>query len=112
MPPETLKLLEDMRQAADHVRAFTAGKTYEDYISDVFLRSAVERQFEIIGEAMTRLVKRDRRVAEHITDYRKISGFRNPLIHGYDSVDHVISWGIINETWLYSTRSSSTSCIQ
>jgi uncharacterized protein with HEPN domain len=55
----------------------------------------VERQFEIIGEAMSRLIKRDPTVCEKISDYRKIAGFRNALIHGYDAIDDVISWGVI-----------------
>jgi uncharacterized protein with HEPN domain len=94
-PPETAKLLWDMLDAAKSIEAFTAGKTFDDYVHDKMLRSAVERQFEVIGEAMTRLVKRDAPVAQQITDYRKISGFRNALIHGYDTIDHVISWDIV-----------------
>src|SRR5438128_268257 len=95
MPPEVSKLFWDMRDAAARIAKFTAGRTYEDYLSDDMLRSAVERQFEIIGEAMTRLIKADPDIAARISDYRKISGFRNALIHGYDSIDHEISWGII-----------------
>ena len=53
------------------------------------------RAFEIIGEAMTRLIKLDRTVAEKLTDYRKIAGFRHALIHGYDSIDDETSWGIM-----------------
>ena len=59
------------------------------------LRSAIDRQFEIIGEAMTRLIKHDPAIAARITDRRKIAGFRNALIHGYDSIDDATSWGII-----------------
>jgi uncharacterized protein with HEPN domain len=44
---------------------------------------------------MTRLIKRDRSVAQRISDHRKIAGFRNALIHGYDSIDDETSWGII-----------------
>jgi uncharacterized protein with HEPN domain len=44
---------------------------------------------------MTRLLKRDPDTAQHITDSRKIAGFRNALIHGYDSIDDLTSWGII-----------------
>lgn len=95
MPPETAKLLHDMKQAAERIARFVANKTFEDYVNDELLRSGVERQFEIIGEAMARLLRSNRAVAERITDYRKISGFRNALIHGYDSIDDETSWGII-----------------
>jgi uncharacterized protein with HEPN domain len=86
-PPEVAKLFLDMPRAAERIGRFAAHKRFEDYLKDDMLRSAIERQFEIIGEAMTRLVKLDRTVAEKITDYRKIAGFRNALIHGYDSID-------------------------
>ena len=95
MPPETAKLLYDMQHAAGRIERFVGAKTFDDFLSDEMLRSAVERQFEIIGEAMTRLIKRDPAVAQTITDFRKISGFRNALIHGYDSIDDQTSWGII-----------------
>jgi len=95
MPPEVLKLLYDMKQAAERIERFASGKTLDDYRTDDLLRSAVERQFEIIGEAMTRLVKLDVKVAERISEYRRIAGFRNVLIHGYDSIDDAISWNII-----------------
>jgi uncharacterized protein with HEPN domain len=97
MRPEIAKLLDDMKRAAERVERFTAGKTYEDYVADDLLRSAVERQFEIIGEAMSRLIKQDRELCERITDYRKISGFRNALIHGYDAIDDLISWAVITQ---------------
>lgn len=96
MPPETSKLLWDMCDAAERILQFTQGKSYDDYLTDELLRSGIERKFEIIGEAMTRLVKKDLSVAQRITDYRKISGFRNVLIHGYDSIDDEASWGIIH----------------
>lgn len=86
MPPETAKLLFDMQQASARIERFVGAKAYDDYVRDELLRSAIERQFEIIGEAMTRLIKRDASVAARITDYRKIAGFRNALIHGYDSI--------------------------
>ena len=95
MPPETAKLLYDMQQAAERIGRFVRNKSYDDYLKDELLRSGIERQFEIIGEAMTRLMKRDVSVASQITDYRKIAGFRNALIHGYDSIDDATSWGIV-----------------
>jgi uncharacterized protein with HEPN domain len=95
MPPETAKLLYDMKNAADRLTRFVAGKTLDHFRNDELLRSAVERQFEIIGEAMSRLLKLDSATAARISDYRRISGFRNALIHGYDHIDDTISWSVI-----------------
>ena len=95
MQPEIAKLLHDMKSATERIGRFVKGKTYDDYLADELLRSGVERQFEIIGEAMARLVKLDQSVAKQISEYRKISGFRNALVHGYDSIDDETSWGII-----------------
>jgi uncharacterized protein with HEPN domain len=95
MPPETLKLLTDMRQAAADVETFTAGKTLDQFRADKQLRMAVERGFEIIGEALSRLRKIDATTAEQVTDWRAIIGFRNVLIHGYGVVDHDKTWDIV-----------------
>jgi uncharacterized protein with HEPN domain len=95
MPPEISKLLVDMKRAAERIERFAQGKSFEDYQEDDLLRSAIERQFEILGEAMTRLIKADQPVAGKISDYRKIAGFRNAIVHGYDAIDDKISWGIV-----------------
>jgi uncharacterized protein with HEPN domain len=95
MLPETAKLLLDMKRAAERIERFAEGKTFKEYQEDELIRSAIERQFEIIGEAMTRLIKADSRMAEKIGDFRKIAGFRNAIVHGYDAIDDKISWGIV-----------------
>ena len=59
------------------------------------LRAAVERQCEIIGEALAKLAKLDEPVAARITDYRRIIAFRNILIHGYTEVDHMLVWEVV-----------------
>ena len=59
------------------------------------LRAAVERQFEIIGEAMNRLVKVDALVAERISDNQRIIAFRNILIHQYTDVDERLVWDVV-----------------
>ena len=56
---------------------------------------AVERKFEIIGEAFNRLDKSDPTIAAQIPQHRQIISFRNVLIHGYDILDEAIVWQII-----------------
>lgn len=95
MPLDTSKSLYDMQHAIERIERFALGKSFQDYVGDELLRSAIERQFAIIGEAMTRLLKVNRPTGERITDYRKIAGFRNALVHGYDSIDDKVSWGVV-----------------
>jgi uncharacterized protein with HEPN domain len=95
MPRSIKKSLYDIQQAAGLIVKFTAGKTLADYSSDPLLRSAVERQFEIIGEALNRLVRMDARIAAQIAQYRQIVAFRNVLTHGYDAISDEVVWGII-----------------
>lgn len=91
------KLLEDIRYAADFVKTATLGLSLVDFNSNRLLRQAVERNFEIIGEAMRRLEKLDLETANRISDYRRIIAFRNVLIHGYDVVDPAIVWSAVND---------------
>lgn len=94
MTVETKKLLLDVREAGDSILAHTAGKTLADYAADRFFRRAVEREFEIIGEALNRLARMDAATAERITEMRRIVDFRNRIIHGYDSIDDEVVWGV------------------
>jgi uncharacterized protein with HEPN domain len=84
-----------MQHAAALVEKFTAGRDFDDYLADEMLRAAVEREFEIIGEALTQLAKLDRELASRITEHRSIIAFRNILIHGYASVNHRLVWGVV-----------------
>ncbi len=59
------------------------------------LRAAVERQFEIAGEALTQLARLDPGIAAQIADFRRIIAFRNLLIHGYADIDDRIVWALI-----------------
>lgn len=87
--------MEDVRQAAERIQQFTAGKLFADYDDDALLRSAVERQFEIIGEAVNRLAKFDANIAQGLPETPRIVAFRNILIHGYDVVDNHVVWDIV-----------------
>lgn len=93
---EERKLLEDIRQAADAIQRYIQGKSQNDYLQDDQLQASVERKFEIIGEALNRLYRRNPDIAEKISDYRQIIAFRNTLIHGYSAVDARVVWDILS----------------
>lgn len=92
---EERKYLFDIKRAADFIDHFCKGKQFQDYCSDDLLKSAVERQFEIIGEALARLAKENPETVKTIPQYRRIIAFRNILIHGYATVDDKIVWGVV-----------------
>jgi len=89
------KYVWDARRAAERIAHFTSGRTCDDYLGDEMLRSAVERQFEIIGEAFTGLRRVDPSFAATIPDLPRIIAFRNVLTHGYATVDSRLVWGIV-----------------
>lgn len=89
------KLLEDIRSAAEFVRAATQGISLDAFKGNQLLRQAAERNFEIMGEAVRRLEKVDPATAARIANYRQIIAFRNVLIHGYDTIDPAIVWSAI-----------------
>lgn len=95
MRPESAKLLEDIREAGQTVLEIAAGKTLADYLEDKVIRLAVERCFEIIGEAMRRLDAQDHASAARVTDFARIIAFRNILIHGYRLVKHELVWSVV-----------------
>jgi uncharacterized protein with HEPN domain len=87
--------LQDILVQAEEIQAFTDGMTLEAYQADHKTQAAVERKFEIIGEAMNRIRSADEALLERIRDYRSIISFRNILAHGYDTIEEQIVWGII-----------------
>ena len=68
-------------------------KIFEIYQSDLRTKRAVERNIEIIGEAMSRIMKLETNIK--ISNSRKLIDVRNRIIHGYDSVSDDIIWGIV-----------------
>ncbi len=76
-------LLADVDQAAEHIVHFTESMHREAYLADARTQAAVERKFEIIGEALNFLSKVSPEIAERIPTMRVVVDFRNMLIHGY-----------------------------
>lgn len=97
MSPKAAKLLEDIRDAAAFIQYAATDKTLDDYRGDRLLRQAVERNVEIIGEALKRLTVFDPELAQQIEHVSKIVGFRNVLAHGYDLIDDARVWSTIQE---------------
>ncbi|WP_420624649.1 DUF86 domain-containing protein [Candidatus Poriferisodalis sp.] len=95
---ETKKYLDDIGQAARLLTEFIGDKTLADYLSNAMLRAAVERQFEIIGEAMSRLAQKDEAVVAEISGFRRIIAFRNVLIHQYTDVDDRLVWDVAEKS--------------
>lgn len=85
-------LLWDAKSSGEAIERFLAGKAFDDYLADEVLRSAVERQFEILGEALSQLDKQAPDVVSSLPGAAKAIAFRNVLIHGYARVDDAIVW--------------------
>ncbi len=98
MPHDVQKLLVDIRTACEEIIQFTEDKSIDDFKKDRILQLALERQFEIIGEAIFRLDRIDHEnLAIKIPEYQKIIGFRNVIAHGYDIIDYDVLWDFAKE---------------
>lgn len=94
MDNEIKTWLKDIEQAIQEINSFLPEiKNFRDFQNDLKTKRAIERNIEIIGEAMTRILKAEPNIK--ISDTRKIVDTRNRIIHGYDSVSEEILWGII-----------------
>jgi len=97
MAPEVLKYLVDIEQACALIEQFTAGRRVDDFRSDAQLRSAVERQFITIGEALQQALRVDPTLDNAITDSRRIINFRNAMVHGYAQIVPDTVWGVVEK---------------
>ena len=95
MQPESKKYLYDMLRACETLAQFVEGKQFADYDSDLLLRSAVERQLMIVGEALSQATRMDEELAEQIEDAREIINLRNVIVHGYTVIENETIWGIL-----------------
>ncbi|MBK5221639.1 MAG: DUF86 domain-containing protein [Acidimicrobiia bacterium] len=97
MPPDPRAYVWDAHRAVSLVMEFVTGRSWADYEADVQLRSAVERQFTIVGEALNSLRRVDEELAERVPDLARIVAFGNVLILGYAAIDDRLVWEVATE---------------
>ena len=95
MKPEAEKYVQDINDAAEAILGYVAGRTYADYEQERMLRAAVEREFTIIGEAVTKLARVSPETAGRLSERRAIIGFRAVLVHDYSEIKDDEVWDTI-----------------
>ncbi|NQU87656.1 MAG: DUF86 domain-containing protein [Mariniphaga sp.] len=95
MDNEVKTWLFDINSAIEEIDSFfkKGNRIFQNYTKDIKTKRAVERNLEIIGEAVKRILDRDKNVT--LTNARKIIDTRNRIIHGYDTISDDVVWGII-----------------
>ncbi|MCU0418998.1 MAG: DUF86 domain-containing protein [Cyclobacteriaceae bacterium] len=91
------KWLTDIKLAGEEINFFVGqqGGTFETYRENLLLKRAVERNLEIIGEAVNRIIKFDPHYEAKIENSRKIVSLRNLIIHTYDSISDETIWSVL-----------------
>jgi len=97
MDERILKWIYDIDFALNEIESYFEGKNknFFDYKENTMLKRAVERDLEIIGEAINRILKRDPLFESKIKDAKAIIGLRNQVIHAYDNISDENIWSII-----------------
>lgn len=96
MTEKEKKYLSDIQIAIERIEAFTAGiLLFDDYVTDLKTKSAVERQLEIIGEAVNKFLKESG--INFLQHAQQIISLRNRLIHSYDNIDDAIIWSVLTQ---------------
>jgi uncharacterized protein with HEPN domain len=94
MPRDVRAYLADIIDSCEAITAALRGTGLEEYRANRLVRSSVEREFTIIGEAMAALSRTAPDVFGSITNARRIVDFRNQLTHEYSTVNDAVVWGI------------------
>lgn len=99
MDERTLKWLYDIKIAIAEIDEFFDGKfpSFGDYKSNLLLRRGVERNLEIIGEAMNRIRQRSPESLSEVSEAHAIIALRNHIIHSYDNVSDESIWSILKD---------------
>jgi len=98
MPRDKRAYLWDVLQAADAIQRFVAGVDAQTYATTEVVHSAVERKFEVIGEALAQLSRLHPALGDRIPNLAEIVAFRNLLIHGYAAIEHERVWRIAEQS--------------
>lgn len=95
MQPKVLKYILDIQSVIQEIEAIKAktNNNFNSFQSDIILQRAIERDLEIIGEAIRKIIEVDPTIK--ITSAKNIIGLRNIISHAYDSVEPEMIWGII-----------------
>ena len=97
MPLDSRMYLADIVAAGEALESFVEGKSFGDYETSLLLRSAVERQLQIVGEALNQFLIHAPEFESRFSNRRQIKGFRNVLAHEYSVVDNGVVWGILEQ---------------
>ncbi len=92
MHERTAKRLHDAMIAAQHIQQFIAGRTFPEFLNDVYFRSAVERQFEILSESLKAAASREPELDDLFPELHAIVGLRNRIAHSYDELEEKTLW--------------------
>ncbi len=95
MQPKVLKYILDIQSVMTEIESvkIKSGNNFQNFESEILLRRAIERDLEIIGEAIKKILELEPTI--QISSARKIIGLRNIISHAYDSIEPEIIWGII-----------------
>ena len=89
-------LLEDILDAAEKIKRYTRGMSFDDFVADDKTVDAVVRNFEIIGKAANRIDNSFKENNPNL-EWSRLRGFRNRIVHDYFGIDYEIVWSIINK---------------
>jgi len=92
---DIIQSVTDAADACREMREMIEGYTLETYQQDRRTRLAVERLFEILGEALNRVDEADPLFRDHLPEMGKVIGMRNRIAHGYDRVNNSVLWDTI-----------------
>jgi uncharacterized protein with HEPN domain len=98
MNETTIERLHDARSAAAKARHYVGDRPVSEYLANEALNLIVERLLEIVGEALNAARRQEPILEERIPDLRVAISVRNRIIHGYDTIDHVVLWEAVTES--------------
>lgn len=92
MRPESKSALLAALDAAQNIQGYVSGVGFSYYQRERMTQAAVEREFEIIGEALNRVRRTDPNAFLLVQEHEGVIDLRNVISHGYDVIDHRLIW--------------------